>query len=426
MSARMSAPEGIEVTRLPSGLTVATDSMPDAATVSLGAWIGAGTRQETPELNGIAHLLEHMAFKGTRRRSARDIAVEMEDVGGQMNAYTSRENTAFYAKVLAEDAPLALDIIADILQHSTFLEEELERERAVVLQEIGQAYDTPDDIVFDHFQETAYPAQSLGRPVLGESHTVSALGREALWDYLHGHYGPEQTVIAAAGRVEHARFVDMVTEAFTHEGFQCNGVTDPADYRGGDRREQRDLEQVHLLLGFDAVGYLDDDYYATTLLSTLFGGGMSSRLFQEVREKRGLVYSIFSFHSAFIDGGLFGLYAGTGSREIGELVPVVCDEMAKLTRDITSEELERARAQVRASLLMSRERSTSRAEQLAQQLLIYGRAVPLEESLEKIAAVTREDLLRVAGRLLTSRPTVTAIGPLAHLESAERIAQRFG
>ena len=416
----------VQVTRLPSGLTVATDAMPGTATVSLGAWVGAGTRHETPEVNGIAHLLEHMAFKGTERRSAQDIAVEIEAVGGHLNAYTSRENTAFYAKVLSEDAPLALDIIADILQHSTFLEEELERERAVVLQEIGQAHDTPDDIVFDHFQETAYPGQALGRPVLGETHTVSALRRDSLWDYMRGHYGPQQTVVAAAGDIDHDRFVAMVTEAFVHDGFRSNGATDPADYRGGDRREERDLEQVHLLLGFDGVGYLDDDYYAMNLLSTLFGGGMSSRLFQEVREKRGLVYSIYAFHSAFLDGGLFGLYAGTGSREVSELVPVVCDELAKLTQGVTPEELERARAQVRASLLMSRERSSSRAEQLAQQLLIYGRAVPLDEVLGKIAAVNRDDMVRVAERVMASAPTLTAIGPLAHLESAERIAARFG
>ncbi|GAB4238029.1 MAG: pitrilysin family protein [Kiloniellaceae bacterium] len=426
MSGPDRADASVRVTRLPTGLTVATDSMPGVATVSLGAWVGAGTRHETPEVNGIAHLLEHMAFKGTERRSAQDIAVEIENVGGHLNAYTSRENTAFYAKVLSEDAPLALDIIADILQHSTFLEDELERERAVVLQEIGQAYDTPDDIVFDHFQETAYPGQALGRPVLGESHTVSALQRHSLWDYMHGHYGPQQTVVAAAGDIEHDRFVALVAEAFVHDGFRCNGATDPADYRGGDRREERELEQVHLLLGFDGVGYLDDDYYAMNLLSTLFGGGMSSRLFQEVREKRGLVYSVYSFHSAFVDGGLFGLYAGTGSREVEELVPVVCDELGKLTAGITAEELERARAQVRASLLMSRERSSSRAEQLAQQLLIYGRAVPLDEVLGKVAAVTTDDVERVAGRLLASPPTLTAIGPLAHLESAGRLAARFG
>ncbi len=416
----------VEVTRLPSGLTVATDSMPGVATASLGAWVGAGTRHETAEINGIAHLLEHMAFKGTERRSAEDIAVEIEAVGGHLNAYTSRENTAFYAKVLAEDAPLALDIIADILQHPTFREDELERERAVVLQEIGQAYDTPDDIVFDHFQETAYPGQALGRPVLGESRTVGALDRTALWDYMHSHYGPQQMVVAAAGNVTHDRFVEMVAGAFTHEDFASNGATDPATYRGGDRREERDLEQVHLLLGFEGVGYLDDDYYALNLLSMLFGGGMSSRLFQEVREKRGLVYSIYSFHSAFIDGGLFGLYAGTGAREVGELVPLVCDEVMKLGQGVTAEEVERARAQVRASLLMSRESTSSRAEQLAQQLLIYGRAVPLEEILGKIAAVTPADVERVARRLLSSAPTVTAIGPLARLESAERIAARLG
>jgi predicted Zn-dependent peptidase len=416
----------IQVTRLPSGLTVASDDMPGTATVSLGAWIGAGTRHEAAELNGIAHLLEHMAFKGTERRSAQDIAEEIEAVGGHLNAYTSRENTAFYAKVLAEDAPLALDIVSDILQHPTFLEDELERERAVVLQEIGQAFDTPDDIVFDYFQETAYPGQSLGRPVLGESHTVNGLDRGALWDYLHGHYGPQQMVVAAAGQIEHARFVEMAEAAFVHENFSCNGATDPATYIGGDRREQRELEQVHLLLGFDGVGYLDDDYYALSALSTLFGGGMSSRLFQEVREKRGLVYSVYSFHSAFLDGGLFGIYAGTGSGEVRELVPVVCDELAKLTLGVSEEELDRARAQLRASLLMSRESSSSRAEQVAQQLLIYGRPVPVEEVLAKIAAVTVTDVGRVAARLMASAPTVTAIGPLAHLESAEKIAARLG
>ena len=419
----------LQVTRLPSGLTVASDAMPGMATVSLGSWICAGSRHEAPEVNGIAHLLEHMAFKGTERRSARDIAEEIEAVGGHLNAYTSRENTAFYAKVLSEHADLALDIIADILQRPTFLEDELERERAVVLQEIGQANDTPDDIVFDHFQETAYPGQALGRSVLGESTTVAGLGSTALRAYMHSHYGPGQMILAAAGAVEHGRFVEQVAAAFDG-GFSvanaaANGATDPAAYRGGERREERDLEQVHLLLGFDAPGYLDDDYYALSLLSMLFGGGMSSRLFQEVREKRGLVYSVYSFHSAFLDGGLFGIYAGTGEAEVVELVPVVCGEMTKLTGGVGAEELDRARAQVCASLLMSRESSASRAEQLAQQLLIYGRSVPLAEVLEKIEAVSLDDLRRVAGRLLASPPTVTAIGPLARLESAERIAARL-
>ena len=414
-----------QVTRLPSGLTVASDAMPGTATVSLGAWVGAGTRHESPDVNGIAHLLEHMAFKGTERRTAQDIAEEIEAVGGHLNAYTSRENTAFYAKVLAEDADLALDIVADILQHPTFLEDELERERAVVLQEIGQANDTPDDIVFDHFQETAYPAQALGRPVLGESATVAGLSSTALRDYMQSHYGPSQMILAAAGDVDHEHFVGQVAEAFQDSAFSTNGLTEPAAYRGGERREERDLEQVHLLLGFDAPGYLDDDYYALSLLSMLFGGGMSSRLFQEVREKRGLVYSVYSFHSAFLDGGLFGIYAGTGEAEVAELVPVICDEMTKLQGGIEAEELDRARAQVKASLLMSRESSAARAEHLAQQLLIYSRSIPVSEVLEKIAAVTLDDLQRVGAKLLGSPPTVTAIGPLSRLERAEQIAARL-
>ncbi len=414
-----------QVTRLPSGLTVASDAMPGTATVSLGAWVGAGTRHESPDVNGIAHLLEHMAFKGTERRTAQDIAEEIEAVGGHLNAYTSRENTAFYAKVLAEDADLALDIVADILQHPTFLEDELERERAVVLQEIGQANDTPDDIVFDHFQETAYPAQALGRPVLGESATVAGLSSTALRDYMQSHYGPSQMILAAAGDVDHEHFVGQVAEAFQDSAFSTNGLTEPAAYRGGERREERDLEQVHLLLGFDAPGYLDDDYYALSLLSMLFGGGMSSRLFQEVREKRGLVYSVYSFHSAFLDGGLFGIYAGTGEAEVAELVPVICDEMTKLQGGIEAEELVRARAQVKASLLMSRESSAARAEHLAQQLLIYSRSIPVSEVLEKIAAVTLDDLQRVGAKLLGSPPTVTAIGPLSRLERAEQIVARL-
>ncbi|WP_299615955.1 pitrilysin family protein, partial [Pelagibius sp.] len=381
------------------------------------------------QVGDAVHLRRLMAFKGTERRSARDIAEEIEAVGGHLNAYTSRENTAFYAKVLSEHADLALDIIADILQRPTFLEDELERERAVVLQEIGQANDTPDDIVFDHFQETAYPAQALGRSVLGESATVAGLSSAALRAYMHSHYGPGQMILAAAGAVEHDRFVEQVTAAFDGGVSPANGAaneaTEPAAYRGGERREERDLEQVHLLLGFDAPGYLDGDYYALSLLSMLFGGGMSSRLFQEVREKRGLVYSVYSFHSAFLDGGLFGIYAGTGEAEVAELVPVVCGEMTKLTESIGAEELDRARAQVRASLLMSRESGASRAEQLAQQLLIYGRSIPLAEVLEKIDAVRLDDLRRVAGRLLASPPTVTAIGPLARLERAERIAARL-
>ena len=415
----------IEVTRLESGLTVATDRMDSVETVSIGAWVGVGTRHEAPEVNGVAHLLEHMAFKGTARRSAQAIAEEIEAVGGQMNAYTGRESTAFYAKVLAGDMPLALDVIADILQHSLFDEQELSRERAVVLQEIGQAVDTPDDIIFDHFQETAYPGQAIGRPVLGRAEIVSALGRDSLCDYLRRFYGPERVVVAAAGRLEHAEVVALAAQAF--DALPGNGAVAPeaASYRGGDFREDRELEQVHLVLGFDAVSYLAPEYYPAMVLSTLFGGGMSSRLFQEVREKRGLVYSIYSFVSSYRDGGLFGIYAGTGANEVEELVPVVCEELGKLGESIQEVELERARAQLKASILMGRESSGTRAEQLAQQLLVYGRPLSVEEVVAKIEAVTCETMSALARRLTAARPTLAVLGPLERVESFDRLAARF-
>ena len=415
----------VAVTQLPNGLTVATDRLESVETVTLGSWIGVGTRHEPAEINGVAHLLEHMAFKGTARRSAQQIAEEIETVGGHLNAYTGRENTAFYAKVLAEDAPLALDVVADILQNATFDPDELDRERAVVLQEIGQAHDTPDDIIFDHFQETAYPQQALGRPVLGRAEVVSSLPRDRLHNYMAANYRADQMVVAAAGKIEHETFVTQVAEAFGALLAETTLSCEPADYDGGGYREQRDLEQVHLVFGFNALSYLDPGYYGLLVLSTLFGGGMSSRLFQELRERRGLVYSIYSFVSAFRDGGVFGVYAGTGEAEAGELVPVVCDEVARLSHDLTDPEIERAKAQLRASTLMSRESTGARCEQLAQQIQTYGRPIPTAEILEKIAAVDRAELQRLAAALLAKRPTFAALGPLGRVESFDRLAARL-
>ena len=416
----------VRVSHLANGLTVASDTMDTVETVSLGAWVGVGTRHEPAEINGVAHLLEHMAFKGTERRSARDIAEEIEAVGGHLNAYTSRESTAYYAKVLAEDAPLAVDIIADILQHPTFDEAELVRERAVVLQEIGQALDTPDDSIFDRFQETAYPGQAIGRPVLGTSEIVAAIDRATLQGYMNRHYGTDSMVLAAAGKIEHEHFLALVGEAFDSLVRDGTGKPEPASYQGGDYREARELEQVHVLLGFESVSYLDKDYYTTSVLSTLFGGGMSSRLFQEVRERRGLVYSIYSFHSSYHDGGLFGIYAGTGENEVEELIPVVCDELSKLSAQVAEEEVARARTQLKASLLMSLEHSGARCEQLAQQILVYGRPLAVDEIVGRIEAVDIAGVRRMADRLAAGRPTLASLGPVGRVESFDRVAARFG
>ncbi|WP_377809758.1 pitrilysin family protein [Azospirillum sp. A29] len=415
----------IRVTTLPNGLRVATDTMPDVQSVSLGCWVGVGTRNEAASVNGVAHLVEHMLFKGTSRRSAFRISEEIENVGGQLNAYTTREQTAYYAKVLHEDAPLALDILSDMIQHSTLDAEELVRERTVVLQEIGQSADTPDDIIFDHFQSTAYPGQAIGRPVLGSAEIVGALPREALVDYIAGHYGAPGMVLSAAGRIEHDRMVDLAFKAFGDLPSGAPPKPETASYTGGDFREDRDLEQMHLVLGFDGVGVHDPDFYAHSVLSTLLGGGMSSRLFQEVREKRGLVYSIYTFTGGYHDGGLFGVYAGTGEDEVAELVPVVCDEIAKVGADVTEDEVARARAQLKAGTLMALESTMSRCEQLGQQMLIYDRPVPVEEIVAKIDGVDRESVVKAASRLRASRPTVAALGPIAKLESYDRIAERL-
>jgi len=415
----------VAVTRLPNGITVATDSMESVESVSLGAWVDVGTRHEAPEVNGVAHLLEHMAFKGTERRSAYDIAAEIEAVGGHLNAYTSRENTAYYAKVLAEDMALALDIVSDILRRPTFDEEELRRERTVVLQEIGQAADTPDDCIFDYFQAAAFPDQALGRPVLGTGEIVRRLDRATLKSYMGRHYGGETMVLAAAGKVEHERFLDMVGTAFEGYPAVSKAQSEPALYGGGEYRETRDLEQVHLLLGFDSVGYLEPDYYTAMVYSTLLGGGMSSRLFQEVREKRGLVYSIYSFASSYRDGGLFGIYAGTGEGEVEELLPVVCDELGKTAVAIDEDEIQRARAQIKSGILMSLESSGARCEQTAQQILVYGRPLTVPEVVEKIEAVDAAALCRFAARLLESAPTLASLGPIGRVEPLERVAARL-
>ncbi|CAK0759837.1 zinc protease [Azospirillaceae bacterium] len=415
----------VRVTTLPNGLRVATDSMDGVETVTLGVWINVGARNETAANNGVAHLIEHMMFKGTERRSAFAISEQIENVGGHLNAYTTREHTAYYAKILKEDVALALDIIADMLQFSAFDEEELCRERAVVLQEIGQAFDTPDDIVFDYFQAAAFPNQSLGRPVLGAPEIVGSLPRATLIDYIGRHYHTSDMTLAAAGRIDHDALVSMAQKLFTKISSHGKSLVDPARYHGGDFREERDLEQLHLVLGFEGVSIHDPNYYANSVLSTLVGGGMSSRLFQELREKRGLVYNIYSFTSAYCDGGIFGVYAGTGPEQVDELIPVLCEQIVKVASDVTEDELARARAQLRAGVLMAQESSMSRCEHLGQQLLMFQRPIPVSEIVDHISNVDLSAVRKAARRLRASRPTITALGPLDKLESYERIAQRL-
>lgn len=417
--------ENVKTTRLSNGVTVATDAVSTVESISLGVWVAAGARHETPEINGVSHLLEHMAFKGTERRSAQAIAEEIEAVGGFLNAYTSRDNTAYYARVLKADRNLALDILSDILHNSVFDAEELQREREVVVQEILQAIDTPDDIIFDYFQETAYPGQALGRPVLGTAEVVRSLDRNAVKGYLRDSYSADRMVVSASGPIDHDDFVKAVSAQFGGFPEASPLDTEPARFQSGGFREERDLEQVHVVVGFEGVPYHDDDYYAASVLSTLHGGGMSSRLFQEIREKRGLVYSIYSYASSFHDSGIYGVYAGTGETEVKELIPVLCDETVRLADTLSEAEVDRAKTQIKAGILMSMESTSSRAEHLARQIQIYGRAIPTDEIVAKLDAIDVPTVAAVARRIFTTKPVTAVIGPLANVESHEQIAQRL-
>jgi len=414
------------LTTLPSGLRVATETLPGMESATVAVTVDVGARFERAGEGGLSHMLEHMAFKGTKRRNARQIAEEMDMVGGNMNAYTSLENTVYYTRVLKENIPLAVDMLGDILQHSVFDEEELARERQVILQEIAMHYDTPDDLILDHFSETAYPDQPLGRSILGLPQEVSGFSRDDLAHYMTAHYHTSNMVVTAAGNVEHAAFVALVGEHFNALSTTSPAAMPPAHYKGGDNRVPRKLEQLHLMLGFEGVAFHDKDYYAWQVLATILGGGMSSRLFQEVREKRGLAYTVQAFLSAFADSGVFGIYAATGEDKGAEMLPVICDEIVKLQNGVSELELQRAKNQMKASLLMSRESSASIAEWIGRHLLCYNRYKPASEIAAMIDAVSTDDIAR-ASTALISKPNLTlaALGPQKGLPGYEKVRERF-
>ncbi|MGE5535166.1 MAG: M16 family metallopeptidase [Acidobacteriota bacterium] len=414
----------VEVTRLPSGLAVVTDQMPHLETASLGVWVGSGSRDEQHDEHGISHLLEHMAFKGTSRRSARQIAEEIEAVGGDLNAATSVETTAYYARVLKADVALALDVLSDILADPTFDVEELRREQNVIVQEIGATEDTPDDLVFERLQEKAFPGQAVGRTILGTPDTVRSFNPVRLREYLSRNYRGPDMIVAAAGAVDHAQVVAEVERRFASFTGPAAPVPQPARFGGGVHIESRDLEQAHLALALEGVPQCDSSLYSLQVYTNVLGGGMSSRLFQEVREKRGLCYAVHAFHAPYTDTGLFALYAGTDGADAPELMQVVIDQIAATVENLNEVEVERTKAQMKAGLLMALESSEARVGQLARQMLAWGRPIPLQEIVAKIDAVTVESA-RAAGRALIRRghPAIAALGAGKGLESAAAIAE---
>jgi predicted Zn-dependent peptidase len=414
----------VEVTRLPSGLTVVTDDMPHLHTAALGVWVGSGSRDERGDEHGISHLLEHMAFKGTTRRTARQIAEEIEAVGGDLNAATSVETTAYYARVLKTDVPLALDVLSDILSSPAFDPEELQREQNVIVQEIGAAEDTPDDVIFDWLQEACFPGQAVGRSILGTRETVRSFDRRKLAAYLTRNYCAPDMVVSAAGAVDHKAVVAEVERRFVPFRGPPAPVPEPARYVGGSRIETRDLEQVHVALAMPGLPQRDPSLFSLQVFTSVLGGGMSSRLFQEVREIRGLCYSIYAFHAPYSDTGMFGLYTGTDANDVPELMRVVIGEIADAAETLNEIEIERAKAQMKVGLLMALESSSARTEQLARQMFAFGRPIPLDELVARIEGVTVESA-RAAGRALIARgrPAIAALGPGPGLESAATIVE---
>ncbi len=416
-----------EISRLSNGLIVVTDPMMQLESAAVGVWVNAGARNESKSLMGISHMLEHMAFKGTKKRTARTIAEEIEAVGGFLNAYTSREQTAFHARVLKADVPLAVDILSDILTQPTFELGELERERQVVLQEIGQAKDTPDDIIFDYLQEVSYPDQPMGWPILGLEGTVSAFRREDLCAYMDANYRSGGMVLIASGAVRHDQMVRLAEEKFGALKLGEPNEPLPARYLGGEMHVEGDLEQAHIAYAFPGISNVDPDYYLSQVYVTALGGGMSSRLFQEARERRGLCYTIYAFSHSSKDDGVLGVYTGTGEAEAAEIGAVVAGEMASLAETASEDEVARAKAQLKSSFLMGLERPSARAEMIAGHIFNYGRVISVEEMTEKLDAVDAAAVRQFGSRIMQSTaPSVATVGPAGKLERYGLFAGRFG
>lgn len=413
------------LTVLSNGLRVASERLPGVDTVSFAINVDVGARHESDAQHGIAHLLEHMAFKGTSTHSAQDIAEAFDDIGGQLNAFTSHEHTVYYAKILKEDVAFAARMLCEILQDSTFDAGELAKEQQVIVQELAMHHDTPDDLVFDYFQDAAFPNQALGRSILGTQDKICAHGSADLKAYVAQHYHPSRMVVSAAGAVDHDALVALM-EQHLHLPDAPAHPASPGHYGGGTRIIKKKLEQLQLVLGMRGLAQSDPRYYQQQILSTILGGGMSSRLFQEVREKRGLVYSIQSFVSSYDDCGVFAIYAATGEKEAAELMPVVCDVLRGVTHSITPAELQRAKQQHKASLLMARESTSTVAEWMGRHLMHYGEYRDAATITEHVTAITLDDIHALAQALFVSPAlTLAALGPTGHVMDTDAIAARL-
>jgi len=402
-------------TELPNGVRVITEAMPGVRSATVGIWADVGSSAEPPERRGISHLVEHMLFKGTQRRSARDIAEAMDGVGGNLNAFTDKESTCYYARVIDRHMPLALDVLADMFLHSRHDPQELAKEQNVVLEEIKMYEDSPDDLIHDLFLKTMWSDSSLGEPTIGFAQTVVAVTSEDLRAHMRLHYAPNSIVVAAAGNLEHERFTELVCEQFQGFNGSCR-LPEPQSPAATPARQIRhkDSEQAYVVLGTQGLSLRDDRRYALALLDTVLGGGMSSRLFQEIRERRGLVYSVYSFQAGYRGAGLFGVYAATSPEHVQSCIDLTVAEFARVREEpIGPDEFRLAKEHVKGNLTLSLESTSSRMIRLGRNEFVLGRDVSPEEVERSVDAVTSEEVWQLANELLVEKNLgLTIVGPV--------------
>ena len=404
----------IQTTRLDNGITILSEHIPYVQSVAMGIWYGVGSREEDNRIHGISHVIEHMMFKGTERRNAYQIALEIDFVGGVLNAFTDKEHTCYYARVLGEHLPVAADVLTDITMNSLYDAEELDREKGVILEEIKRYEDSPDELVHDLFVQNLFSNHPIGRSVIGTPATVSALKREDIVEYTRRFYRPNRCYVVTAGCAKHEDVVRLFEKTLgTAEGSTTPMVTSDVKATNGEFRVERPTEQVHFCLGSSGPSHYDDDKYPLAVMDAALGSGMSSRLFQEVRERRGLAYSIGSYPHSYREGGFFAIYAGTSPDKLDEVLSVCrkeCDDVR--VNGIREDELNRAKNQIKGGLLLSLESMSNRMTRLAKSQLYFDRVIPIEEIVGKVEAVTNDDIIRVAGRVLDPDVmNLTMIGP---------------
>jgi predicted Zn-dependent peptidase len=409
--------EDVRRSLLDSGLRVVTESLPELRSVTIGAWVGTGSRDETDAQSGASHFLEHLLFKGTPEKSAREIAEAVESVGGEMNAFTGQEETVFYVRVPDAHLALAVEILTDVLWRPAFRPDEVDSERQVILEEIGMRDDTPDDLVHDLFAGALFPQHALGRSVLGTDSSIEAMPRDDIASYHAAHYRPTNIVLAAAGNLTHDGLIDLLSSRL--DGLEGDRPERDSDSFGEPRSVaviERPTEQAHVVVGLRSVSHLDPDRYALTVLNQALGGGMSSRLFQEVREERGLAYSVYSYRGAFADTGMLAIYAGTSPERVHETLAVIDGELDRLSseRSLPARELDAAKGHLKGAIAMSLETSSSRMRRLGRAELIEHEIPTLDEIVRRIDAVTGDDIERVIDRVIADRPrTLATVGPFS-------------